>query len=537
MLLGATSKTGPSRSAGRSQAGGLSDADGQPKEFVLPEDDAPAGDVAAPKAAPDHSQMNRPDDRARSGDRPRSRDPHDSGRDDQAVNPLAATSQPEPAPTPVVAQDTVNPSDAMKVAGAAQQQAGRAANGVTGIAAWWQSVQGANQPATGQGQAMGSPTGAVAPSWLQAQGTAQAAAGGPQQPAGQAQAATAPLTNATGGQLAKHLGPHAPRMSTPASAAVTATTTAAAAAATAAGRTAPGAAAEVAPAGAEAKSVLPNVPPTATGETVKTAPANQASQASQARGHAATTQSLAGIVQQGMASAVGEKAPAEVDPNLQAQAKLIDRAEQASKFRSATLPEAAGAGEQHATGVTSILAGSRQVEGAAQAPSQAVAGPGEQRVAEASRPADQIIESVRHAIANGQREVTINLNPPELGRVRLTMYSEGNEIRGRLDVDNPRTLTEIRHQADLLTQRLAEDGIAIRRLEVHQMSNSGGQAGSFSPQHQESAAQTPFSHARPAPPEHQRDRALADAGAGGTLAAASAPAGESAYTGGLNVWM
>jgi len=534
MLLGATSKTGPSRSAGRSQAGGPPEADGQPKEFVLPEDAAPAGDVAAPKAAPDHSQMNRPDDRARSGNRPRSRDPLDTGRNDQAVNPLAAASQPEPAPTPVVAQDTVNPSDAMKVAGGAQQQAGPAAKAVTGIAAWWQSVQGANQPATGQGQAMGSPTGAVAPAWLQAQGNAQAAAGGPQQPAGQAQAATAPLANATGGQAATALGPHAPRMSTPASAAVTvtATTTAAAAAATAAGWTAPGAAAEVAPAGAEAKSVLPNVPPTATGETVKTAPA---SQASQARGHAATTQSLAGIVQQGMASAVGEKAPAEVDPNLQAQAKLIDRAEQASKFRSATLPEAAGAGEQHATGVTSILAGSRQVEGAAQAPSQAVAGPGEQRVAEASRPADQIIESVRHAIANGQREVTINLNPPELGRVRLTMYSEGNEIRGRLDVDNPRTLTEIRHQADLLTQRLAEDGIAIRRLEVHQMSNSGGQAGSFSPQHQESAAQTPFSHARPAPPEHQRDRALADAGAAGTLAAASA--GESAYTGGLNVWM
>jgi flagellar hook-length control protein FliK len=267
--------------------------------------------------------------------------------------------------------------------------------------------------------------------------------------------------------------------------AATGAATAAAGAATAspASRTVPGAANQVVPAGAEAKSTSPDVLPTAAaGETAQTEPA---SQASQAISHRATTQSLSGMALQGIVSAVGEKSSAEVDPNLQAQAKLPGRPEQTAKSRSASLLEAARPVEAHATGATSILAGSQHIDGAAQAAPHGTQGAGEQRIAEASRPADQIIENVRQAIAHGQREVTINLNPPELGRVRLRMYSEGNEIHGRLDVDNPRTLTEIRHQAELLIQRLAEDGIAIRRFEVHQMSNNSGQTGSFSPQHQD----------------------------------------------------
>jgi flagellar hook-length control protein FliK len=537
MLLGVTSRTGASRSAGRSQAGGLSEADGQPKEFVLPDDDAPAADVAAPKDSPGHSRTDMPGARPESsGDRHRSRDPLGTGRDDQAVNPLAATSQPEPAqgPAVTVTQGTVDPSNALKMAGAAQQQSGPAANGVTGVAKWWQFAQVANQPATGQAQAMSGQAVAAAPAWLQAQGNAQAAAGGPQQPTGHVQTATTPVANTTAGQAAgTDLSPHAPRMSAPADTAATTT-------ATATGQTVPGAANQVAPAGAEAKTTLPNALPTAAaGEAAQTAPPSQASQTSQANqagGHGAATQSLADIVQQSMASAVGEKAPAEMDPNLQAQAKLIDRAELASKFRSASLPEQADPGEQRATAVTSIMGASHQVNSAAQAPPQPAAMASEHRVAEASRPADQIIENVRQAVANGQRDVTINLNPPELGRVRLRMYAEGNEIRGRIEVENPRTLTEIRHQAEMLTQRLAEDGIVIRRLDVHQMSNTGGQAGSFSPQHHENAAQTPWSHARPTPGEQQRGRESADLAA---AAGRRAPAGadQSPSTGGLNVWM
>jgi flagellar hook-length control protein FliK len=182
------------------------------------------------------------------------------------------------------------------------------------------------------------------------------------------------------------------------------------------------------------------------------------------------------------------------------------------------------------------LAGSQHIDGAAQAAPHGTQGAGEQRIAEASRPADQIIENVRQAIAHGQREVTINLNPPELGRVRLRMYSEGNEIHGRLEVDNPRALTEIRHQAELLIQRLAEDGIAIRRFEVHQMSNNSGQTGSFSPQHHDATGQMPWSHARHTPAEQQRDRESADA-AGAAGARTAALAGESLSAGSLNVWM
>jgi len=661
MLLGATSRTGGSRSADRNQAGGLSEADGQQKQFVLPDDEAPADNAVAPEASVGQSQTKRsdartrPDARTRSDARPRSRDPLDAGRDDQAVNPLAAASQPEPVQGAVVtvSQGTVNPADALKIAGAAQQ-AGRGANGLTNIAAWWQSAQGANQPATGRVQAMnrqaegtaaawlqgqdnaraaagesqqasnqvpaamvpgaeatgGQPAGKdlgprtsrmpaladataaagaatatagaatattgaataspasgtvpgatnevvpanteakptspdvlpTAAAWLQGQDNARAAAGESQQAANQVPAAMAPGAKATGGQAAgKDLGPRTSRMPAPADAtaaagAATATTGSAATASgtvPGAATAAAGAANEVVPAGAEAKPTSQNVLPTAAaGETAQT------EQAGQARGHRATTQSLSGMARQGVASAVGEKSSAEVDPNLQAQAKPPGRPEQTAKSRSASLLEAARPVEAHATGATSFLAGSQHIDSAAQAAPHGTQGAGEQRSAEASRPADQIIENVRHAVANGQREVTINLNPPELGRVRLRMYTEGNEIHGRLEVDNPRTLTEIRHQAELLIQRLAEDGIAIRRLEVHQMSNNGGQTGSFSPQHQDATGQMPWSHTRHMPVEQQHDRESADAaGAAAAGAAALAGTGESLSAGSLNVWM
>jgi len=563
MLLGATSRTGAARSAGRSQAGGLSEADGQQKEFVLPDDEPQAADAAGPKTSAGQAQKNRSDARVRSDARPqsdarpRSRDTLDAGRDDQAVNPLAAASRPEPAQASVVAaaQGTLNPADALKIAGATQQ-AGQRANGLTGIAAWWQSAQGANQPATGPVQAMNGPAEGMAATWLQGQVNASAATVESQQAANQSAAATAPGAKMVPVPVAgKDLGPRTLRM--PAQAGATATAgpaaattgpaaaTTGAATANPAGRAMPGAAnQQVVPAGAEAKSTLPSVLPTATvtaGEATQTGQTGPVSQAGQAGGHRATTESLSVMAQQGVASAVGDNPPAEVNPNLQAQAKLIGRAEQTAKSRSDSLLESARPVEAGAAGQLNVLAGSQHADGAAQAAPHVATAAGEQRVAEASRPADQIIESVRQAVAKGQREVTINLNPPELGRVRLTMYSQGNEIHGRLDVDNPRTLTEIRHQAELLTQRLAEDGIAIRRLEVHQMSNSGGQTGGYSPQHQDSAGQMPWSHMRPAPAEQQRDRAAADAPGGAesaaTRAAALAGAGEPSSTGGLNVWM
>jgi flagellar hook-length control protein FliK len=429
-------------------------------------------------------------------------------------------------------------ADATATAGAATAAAGAATASPAGRA-----VSGAANeviPAGAEAKPTSPDVLPTAAAWLKGQDNVRAVTGEPQQAANQVPAAMAPGDRATGGQPAgKDLGPRTSRMSAPAdatAAAGAATATTGAATASPASGTVPGAANEVIPAGAEAKPTSPDVLPTAAaGETAQTEPAGQASQA---RGHRATTQSLSGMALQGIVSAVGEKSSAEVDPNLQAQAKLLDRPEQTAKSRSASLLEAARPVEAHATGATSFLAGSQHIDSAAQAASHGTQGAGEQHSAEASRPADQIIENVRQAIANGQREVTINLNPPELGRVRLRMYSEGNEIHGRLEVENPRTLTEIRHQAELLTQRLAEDGIAIRRLEVHQMNNNSGQTGSFSPQHQDAAGQMPWSHTRPAPAEQQRDRESADGdGAAGVRTAALAGAGESLSAGGLNVWM
>jgi flagellar hook-length control protein FliK len=80
--------------------------------------------------------------------------------------------------------------------------------------------------------------------------------------------------------------------------------------------------------------------------------------------------------------------------------------------------------------------------------------------------ADQITDSLRESTIRVGQQITIRLNPPELGAVRLTLQSDGKEIHGTLQVDNHRVLGELQHQAASLMNRLAEDGIQMRKLDI-----------------------------------------------------------------------
>lgn len=125
---------------------------------------------------------------------------------------------------------------------------------------------------------------------------------------------------------------------------------------------------------------------------------------------------------------------------------------------------------------------------AEQAPSFAVdtglTAPSEQpRPAPADMPTDvsnQILESVRSSLSQqtGDKEITIQLNPPELGKVSVKFQQQGAEITGTLEVSKPQTRTEIEHALPEIIRSLADSGIAIRRLEVvlSQNEQSGNQA-------------------------------------------------------------
>jgi len=95
---------------------------------------------------------------------------------------------------------------------------------------------------------------------------------------------------------------------------------------------------------------------------------------------------------------------------------------------------------------------------------------------------DQIVETVRLAGPGVGRQITVRLDPPDLGRVRLTLESDGQEVRGVLEVDNPRTLVQLQRETSVLADRLADGGIQLRRLDVQLTNQDRGDSTGSSPQ-------------------------------------------------------
>ena len=87
---------------------------------------------------------------------------------------------------------------------------------------------------------------------------------------------------------------------------------------------------------------------------------------------------------------------------------------------------------------------------------------------------DQIAQSVRSSGVGLDRQVIIRLSPPDLGQVRVTLRASGNRVRGVLEVDNPETLRRMEREAGVLTQRLQEAGLQVKRMDVVMVRQDGG---------------------------------------------------------------
>ena len=86
---------------------------------------------------------------------------------------------------------------------------------------------------------------------------------------------------------------------------------------------------------------------------------------------------------------------------------------------------------------------------------------------------DQIFQSVQTSIQQGQREITVHLNPPDLGRMSIKFSEQGKELTGLLEVTNAQTRAEIRQAIPEIIRSLEASGISIKRLEVTLSDSSG----------------------------------------------------------------
>jgi flagellar hook-length control protein FliK len=64
------------------------------------------------------------------------------------------------------------------------------------------------------------------------------------------------------------------------------------------------------------------------------------------------------------------------------------------------------------------------------------------------------------------QQITIRLNPPELGKVFIKFQEQDAQITGLLEVDKTQTRYEIEQALPQIIRDLADCGIAIKRLEV-----------------------------------------------------------------------
>ena len=87
----------------------------------------------------------------------------------------------------------------------------------------------------------------------------------------------------------------------------------------------------------------------------------------------------------------------------------------------------------------------------------------------------QIQGSIASTLHQGDNQVTINLNPPELGRVSIRFQEKGQQIAGVLEVSNIQTKAQIEQSLPQIIQNLQDSGIHIRKLEVVLADQAGQQ--------------------------------------------------------------
>ena len=80
----------------------------------------------------------------------------------------------------------------------------------------------------------------------------------------------------------------------------------------------------------------------------------------------------------------------------------------------------------------------------------------------------QILESVHSSMSQQglDRQITVRLHPPELGKVLVKFQEQDSQITGILEVSKTQTRLEIEQALPQITRNLTDSGIQIKRLEV-----------------------------------------------------------------------
>jgi len=79
---------------------------------------------------------------------------------------------------------------------------------------------------------------------------------------------------------------------------------------------------------------------------------------------------------------------------------------------------------------------------------------------------DQIIDSIRASLQQADNNITVRLNPPELGNVLVKLQEQESEITGLLQVSKAEIKYEIEQELPQIIRALTDNGVQIKRLDV-----------------------------------------------------------------------
>lgn len=123
----------------------------------------------------------------------------------------------------------------------------------------------------------------------------------------------------------------------------------------------------------------------------------------------------------------------------------------------------------------------RAAAGAQRAPLNAPARPATAGSVERSNDgaAEQLLRVLRSRMSDRQSQVTMRLDPPSLGAIRISMEVNGRDLALRIDSETHLAHHLLSEQADELRSALEAGGIRLERLELHPPADSNDPAGGW----------------------------------------------------------
>ncbi len=96
----------------------------------------------------------------------------------------------------------------------------------------------------------------------------------------------------------------------------------------------------------------------------------------------------------------------------------------------------------------------------------------------------QVQNGVLRSLSDGTKELTLRLDPPELGRVQLTISVANNEVSAVIRADSPEAGKVITEQLQQIREVLEQQGLKVQKLEVQtQLQEERGSAWSGTGEH------------------------------------------------------